>query len=164
MRIFAKVRNKKLIFFFSWYLVKKREIFFLFWIKHNEIGILTIFVSQSSFQLEELDHYWINCPVNMHTLFLFWKHGSVCDPVKKVQNMGCKKQGTKNRVIVMQKEKRPGCFFSFWITMTLFFYILLFAKSRVPDILKVPDPKNIKMFAQFCFHSTESHAKTWFVC
>ena len=27
----------------------------------------------------------------------------------------------KNRVIVIQKEKRPGCFFSFLITMTLFF-------------------------------------------
>ena len=24
--------------------------------------------------------------------------------------MGCKKQGAKNRVIVIQKEKRPGCF------------------------------------------------------
>ena len=27
--------------------------------------------------------------------------------------MGCKKQGVKNRVIVNQKEKRPGCIFSF---------------------------------------------------
>jgi hypothetical protein len=27
--------------------------------------------------------------------------------------------------------------------MTLFFCTLLFAKSRVPDILKVPDPKKI---------------------
>ena len=38
-------------------------------------------------------------PVNLHPLFLFWKHGSVCDPKKnQVQNMdlkkvGCKKQG-----------------------------------------------------------------------
>ena len=30
-----------------------------------------------------------------------------------VQNMGCKKQGAKNRVIVIQKEKKPGCLFSF---------------------------------------------------
>ena len=35
--------------------------------------------------------------------------------------MGCKKQGAKNRGIVIQKEKRPGCLFFFWITMTLFF-------------------------------------------
>ena len=52
----------------------------------------------------------VSCPVNLHRLFLFWKHGS-----KQVQNMGC-----KNRVIVIQKEKRPGCL-SFWIAMTLFF-------------------------------------------
>ena len=31
---------------------------------------------------------------------------SVCDPERKVQNMGCKKQGAKNWVIVTQKEKR----------------------------------------------------------
>ena len=42
-----------------------------------------------------------------------------------------KKQGAKNRVIVIQKEKRPGCLFSFWITMTLVFCTLLFEKSRV---------------------------------
>jgi hypothetical protein len=30
---------------------------------------------------------------------------------KMVQNMGCKKQGAKHRVIVIQKEKRqPGLF------------------------------------------------------
>ena len=39
----------------------------------------------------------------------------------RVQNMGCKKQGAKNKVIVIQKEKRqPGLFF-FWLTMTLLF-------------------------------------------
>jgi hypothetical protein len=31
----------------------------------------------------------------------------------QVQNMGCKKQGAKNRVIGSQKEKRPGCLFLF---------------------------------------------------
>ena len=35
--------------------------------------------------------------------------------------MDLKKAGCKNIVIVIQKEKRPGCLFSFWITMTLFF-------------------------------------------
>ena len=43
----------------------------------------------------------------------------------------------KNRVIVIQKEKRPGCIFSFWIDITLVFCTLLFSKSRVPDFFKV---------------------------
>ena len=40
-----------------------------------------------------------NRPVNLHPLFLIWKHGSVCDPEKKsgpkhgVQKTGCKKPG-----------------------------------------------------------------------
>ena len=38
-------------------------------------------------------------PVNLHPLFLFRKHGSVCDPEKyQVQNMGYKKQGVKNKL------------------------------------------------------------------
>ena len=45
--------------------------------------------------------------------------------------MRYKKQGVKNRVIVIQKEKRPGCLFSFRIGMTLLlhpaFCTLLFA-------------------------------------
>ena len=37
-------------------------------------------------------------PVNLPTLFLFWKHGSVCDPEKnQVQNMDLKKAGCKKR-------------------------------------------------------------------
>ena len=32
----------------------------------------------------------------------------------------------KNRVIVIQKEKRPDCLFSFWITTTRFFCTQLF--------------------------------------
>ena len=48
-------------------------------------------------------------PVNLHPLFLFWKHGSVCDPKKnQVKNMGCKKQGAKNWVFVIQKKKRAA--------------------------------------------------------
>ena len=45
-------------------------------------------------------------------------------PWKKnqVQNMDLKKaRWKKNRVVVVQKEKKPSCLFSFWITMTLFF-------------------------------------------
>ena len=49
----------------------------------------------------------------------------------------------KTRVIVIQKEKRQPGLYSFWITMTLFFCTLIFAKGRVPDISKVPDPKKI---------------------
>ena len=46
----------------------------------------------------------------------------------------------KNRVIVIQKEKRPGCLFSFWITKTLVFYTLLFSKSRVPNFFQGHKP------------------------
>ena len=40
------------------------------------------------------------CLKNLHPQFLFWKHPLVCDPEKK----GCKKQGAKNRVIVIFKK------------------------------------------------------------
>ena len=40
-----------------------------------------------------------NRPVNLHPLFLFWKHGSVCDLEKnQIQNMDLKKARWKNRV------------------------------------------------------------------
>ena len=35
--------------------------------------------------------------------------------------MECKKQGAKNKVIVIQKEKEQLGLFFFWLTMTLFF-------------------------------------------
>ena len=39
-----------------------------------------------------------SCPVNLHPLFLFWKHGSVCDTEKnQVQNMDLKKAGSKKQ-------------------------------------------------------------------
>ena len=62
------------------------------------------------------------CTVNLHPLFLFRKDGSVCDFEKKIisKMWTWKKQG-KNRAIFIQKETRPGYFFSFWITMTPFF-------------------------------------------
>ena len=50
--------------------------------------------------------------------------------------MDLKKQSEKNRVIIIQKEKRPGCFFFFWITMTLLFAPCLFQ-------VRILDPKNI---------------------
>ena len=43
--------------------------------------------------------------VNLHPLFLFWKHGSVCEPEKKCPKYGLQKQGAKkNKVIFIQKE------------------------------------------------------------
>ena len=69
------------------------------------------------------------CLVNLHPLFLFWKHGSVCDPEKKlgpkygVQKAGCKKTGS----LFFKKKRGQTAFSLFWITMTLFFCTLLFA-------------------------------------
>ena len=51
-----------------------------------------------------------------------------------------KKVVAKNKVIVIQIEKRPGCLFSFWITMTQSFCTLLFSG---PYFGLVPDPKKI---------------------
>ena len=75
-------------------------------------------------------HPWLykhSRPVNLHPLFLFWKHRSVCDPEKyQVQNMDLKKARWKNGVIVIQKEKRQPGLCSFWITMTPFFHLSFF--------------------------------------
>ena len=53
--------------------------------------------------------------------------------------MGCKKEGAKNRVIVIQKEKRSGClfnnndpFFAPWFLQPIFW-----------TFFKVSDPKTI---------------------
>ena len=40
---------------------------------------------------------------------------------KKVQNMGCKKQGAKNQGQCYSNEKKQPGLFSFWITIILFF-------------------------------------------
>ena len=59
-------------------------------------------------------------PVNLHQLFLFWKHGSVRDPEKnQVQTLGCKNQGEKKQG--HSKRVDEAWPFSFWITTTLFF-------------------------------------------
>ena len=50
-------------------------------------------------------HY--SCFENMGLFVILKKSGP---------NMGCKKQGAKNRDAVIQKEKKPDCLFSFWIT------------------------------------------------
>ena len=61
---------------------------------------------------------------------------TVCDPEKKNKdkNMGCKKQGAKSRVILIQKKKRPASLFSFGITMTLFFLALFFLQPIFLDL------------------------------
>ena len=54
------------------------------------------------------------------------------------QKAGCKKPGH-----CYSKRKRQPGLFSFWITMTLIFAPCFLAKNRVPDFLKVQDPKKI---------------------
>ena len=79
--------------------------------------------------------YLLMRPVNLHPRFLFWKHGSVCDPEKnQVQNMDCKKQGAENR--------QHGLF-SFWVTMTLFFASCFLQPIFWNLFFKAPDPKKI---------------------
>ena len=51
----------------------------------------------------------------------FKKSGTLLFAKSKVQ---------KNRVTVFQKEKRPGCLISFWITMTLVFLHPVFFKKQ----------------------------------
>ena len=81
--------------------------------------------------------FWrkVICPVNLHPLFLFWKHESVCDPEKN--------QVAKHRVIVIQKEKRQPGLFAFWIKMTLYFSPCFFQVHILDLIFKVPNPKKI---------------------
>ena len=59
----------------------------------------------------------------------------------QVKNMGCKKQGAKNRVIDIQKENRAAASSLFWITMTLFLHPAFCTPCFGPCFLKVPDPK-----------------------
>jgi hypothetical protein len=55
--------------------------------------------------------------------------------------MSCKKKGAKKGLLSF-KRKRPG-FFSFTITMTLFFCTLLFATHILDSFFKVLDPEKI---------------------
>ena len=50
--------------------------------------------------------------------------------------MGCKKQDAKNRVIVIQKEKRPG-------SLDPDFLYPAFCNQYLGPFFKVPDPKKI---------------------
>ena len=109
--------------------------------------------------------HYVSCffpkrPVNLHRLFLFWKHWLICDHEEKwVQNMGCKKQGAKHRVIATQKDKRQckkqgHCYFkktisshylfSFWVTMTLFFAPCFLQPIFWTLYLKFQNLKNLK--------------------
>ena len=50
-----------------------------------------------------------SCPVAQSIFTHYSCFENMGQFVKKIQNMGCKKPGAKNRVIVIQKEKRqPG--------------------------------------------------------
>ena len=51
--------------------------------------------------------------------------------------------GAKNRVIVIQKEKRQSSLASFWITMILFFAPCFFAPYFVPDFFQGYKPTHI---------------------
>ena len=64
--------------------------------------------------------YHDSCSVNLHALNILV--GGRFVTLKKIRSKiwTWKKQGTKNRVIVIQKKKRPGCLFSFWIQVILF--------------------------------------------
>ena len=48
----------------------------------------------------------LNSQVNLHPLFLFWKHGLVCDPVKKVPKYGLQKAGCKKTGSLLFKKRR----------------------------------------------------------
>ena len=110
-----KMNEKKIIILLSWLMLSSHFVSALL----HFSGML----SSSSEKWPSI-HFKHTRPVNLHPLFLFWKHGSVCDPENK---SGPKKSWVqKNRVVVIQKEKRQSGLFSFWITMTRFFCTLLF--------------------------------------
>jgi hypothetical protein len=50
---------------------------------------------------------------------------------KRVYNMGYKKQGAKHRVIVIQKEKRPGCLFGQKLAIPVTVYCKFGVESRL---------------------------------
>ena len=58
----------------------------------------------------------------------------------QVQNMDLKKQGAKNRVIVIQKEKKPGCLFSF---LQVFCNLLLSAPYFGLDFFQGHKPTHV---------------------
>ena len=79
-------------------------------------------------------------PVNLHPLRSGWPKNCLGSGTyeKRMQNMGCNKQGAK--------KTGSGCLFSFWITMTLFFGVI--ARCQ-----KVP---------KFDFQSQKSSQCFWF--
>ena len=65
-----------------------------------------------------MGHSAVTCPVNLHPIFLFGKHGLVCDPEKKY---GMQKAGSKKQRHCYSKREEAA-----W-----------------PDFFKVADPKKI---------------------
>ena len=102
-----------------------------FWVGHHE--------NQSCSLIQKIFFYSIRFEVQLDVRKTFTQ--SICthfsnlsgQPDIFLESGTFKKSGTllfsksrvqKNGVIVIQKEKRPGCLFSFWITMTLVFCTL----------------------------------------
>ena len=63
--------------------------------------------------------------------------------LKKNQNMGCKNRVQKTRAIVIQKEKRPCCLFSFWIKITHLFCSLLFCNPFFGPFFQGQKPTHV---------------------
>ena len=83
----------------------------------------------------------LNRPVNLHSLFLFWKPGSVCDPEKNRAPCFLKKPGCKKPRSLLFKKRRGSLVFSlFWITMTFFFLHPGFCKKQGPQFFKSSRP------------------------
>jgi hypothetical protein len=85
------------------------------------------------------------CPVNIHPLFLFWKHGSVCDPEKiQVQNMDLKKARWKKQGHCNSKREEARLSLLFLNNNDPVFCSLLFSGPCFGlYFVKVPGPKKI---------------------
>ena len=85
-----------------------------------------------------------NPPVNLHPLFLFWKHGSVCDPEKNRSKYGPEKSKVKKQGHCYSKREEARLLFLFLNNNDHVFGFLLFSGAYFgPDFFKVADPKKI---------------------
>ena len=75
-----------------------------------------------------------NRPVNLHPLFLFWKHGSVCDPEKKGSKIWVSKSRVKKTRSLLFKKRRGSCPLLFLNNNDPVFCTLLFA-SHIFDLI-----------------------------
>ena len=64
------------------------------------------------------------------------------------------------RVIVIQKEKRPGCLFSFWIAVTLIFCTLLFSGPERPEIKHLDEALGCNFNSRFLGKSIFKNIKS----